>query len=124
MTKLKSEKEKFLKTLKKLEEILKKEKNEEYRDSAIKRFELCFDAAWKALKSYLYQEKGITCLSPKDCFKEGFKRGVINYEDLWDKICDERNLAVHTYDEKFADALYNKLPKFLELFKELKEKIK
>ena len=124
MTKLESEKEKFFKALKNLENTLKKEKNQDMRDLAIKRFEMCFDLAWKTLKSYLFQEKGATCLSPKDCFKEGFKRGVVNYDDLWNKICDERNLAVHTYDEKFADALYAELPKFLKLFEELKEKIK
>lgn len=124
MTKLESEREKFFKILKKLEEFLSKEKNEENRDSAIKRFEMCFDTAWKSLKAYLFQEKGVTCLSPKDCFKEGFKRGVIDYEDLWGKICDERNLAVHTYSEDFANALYKKLPEYLKLFEDLKEKIK
>ena len=80
--------------------------------------------AWKVLKLYLFQEKGVTCLSPKDCFKEGYKRGIISYDDAWNKICDKRNSAVHAYDEKFADALYDKLPKFLESFKKLKESIK
>lgn len=123
MTKEDGEKEKFLKTVKNLEETLQKEKTEERRDSAIKRFELCFDVAWKLIKILLEEEKGIICNSPNDCFKQAYMQGFIKYDDLWIKMVKERNAAIHTYNEKLADALYDKLPKFLELFKSLKEKI-
>jgi|GEM_PF-4460819 len=35
-----------------------------------------------------------------------------------------RNEAVYTYKEELAESLYKKLPKFLELFENLKEKVK
>ena len=37
----------FQKAVVRLEEVLKKEKNDFIRDSAIKRFELAFDLSWK-----------------------------------------------------------------------------
>lgn len=119
MTKKENAKETFLKTVKRLEETLSKEKTEERRDSAIKRYELCFDASWKFLKAELENQKGILCSSPNDCFKEAYRQGLISYSNEWIKMTKERNLAVHTYGEKFADSLYRELPKFLKLFKEL-----
>lgn len=123
MTKLESEKEKYFKTVKNLEEILKKEKNDIHRDSAIKRFELCFDVAWKLVKSYLEDHKAIICKSPNECFQQAYIQGIINYSDVWIKMAKERNESVHTYKEELAEALYKKLPEFLKLFQELKEKI-
>lgn len=55
------------KILLKLEEVLSLEKSEINRDSAIKRFEIAFDIAWKALKTYLEEKYGIICKSPKGC---------------------------------------------------------
>jgi len=54
----------FIKCLDKLEEVLNLEENDIVRDSAIKRFELCFELAWKVLKDYLHKE-GLFCRSPR-----------------------------------------------------------
>lgn len=124
MTKTESVKDDFIKTVKNLEETLKKEKTEERRDSAIKRFELCFDVAWKLIKLLLEEEKGIICNAPNDCFKQAYMQGYVKYDDLWIKMTKIRNEAVHTYKDELADALYEKLPEFLKLFEELEEKIK
>lgn len=123
MNKLTSVKKQYDKALLRLEEILKKKKNEIIRDSAIKRFEIVFDLSWKLIKIFLEEEKGISCFSPKDCFREAFRQGLINYDEIWLKMSDWRNLAVHTYSEKFAESLYKKLPKVLKYFKDLKRKI-
>lgn len=42
----------FKRAIVKVEEVLKLEKTEIVRDSSIKRFELCFDLAWKSIKIY------------------------------------------------------------------------
>lgn len=124
MTKSGSEKEKFLKTVKNLEKILKLKKNDINRDAAIKRFELCFDVSWKLLKTILEEKNGMLCSSPNDCFKQAYMQKLISYDDTWIKMTKTRNEAVHTYKEQLADALYAELPGFLKLFEELKEKIK
>ncbi len=102
----------------------KEKKTEIVRDSAIKRFEFTFDLAWKTLKAYLKKEKGISCFSPKECFREAFRQGLIDYDELWLKMTDWRNEAVHSYIEKFAEDLYEKFPEILKRFQFLNQKIK
>ncbi|MEK7658325.1 MAG: HI0074 family nucleotidyltransferase substrate-binding subunit [Patescibacteria group bacterium] len=123
MTKSDSLKEDYLKTLENLEKILKLEKNQINRDAAIKRFELCFDVAWKFIKSIL-EEKDIICNSPNDCFKQAYMQKLIEYSDSWIKMTKVRNEAVHTYKDELAENLYKELPEYLKIFQELKEKIK
>ncbi len=124
MTKLKSIKKQYSQIVKRFEEILKKERNDINRDSAIKRFELTFDLSWKLIKVFLEEEKGVKCFSPKDCFREAYRQGLIRYSNLWIKMTDLRNESAHTYNEKFADKFYKKLPKMLKLFQLLEEEIK
>ncbi|HLD38203.1 MAG: hypothetical protein A3G45_00190 [Candidatus Staskawiczbacteria bacterium RIFCSPLOWO2_12_FULL_37_15] len=124
MTKTESIKEQYFKTVKNLEETLGKEKTDERRDSAIKRFELCFDVAWKLIKEYLEENKGIICASPNECFREAYRQKIIDYSEFWLQITKERNAAVHTYKEKLAESLYQKLPEILKHFKYLEEKMK
>ena len=121
MTKLEVIKEKYKLAVKRFEEILTEEKNDIVRDSAILRFELVFDLSWKFIKAFLEEEKGIKCLSPKECFREAYRQGVIDYDELWLNMADLRNEAVHTYGEKFADEFYGKLPETLKLFKSLEK---
>jgi hypothetical protein len=49
--------EDFGKAVKRLEEVLKLKKTDVVRDSAIKRFELCFDLAWNSIKNLFEKVK-------------------------------------------------------------------
>ena len=120
MVKFEAIKKQYKKPFFRFKEVLKKKKTKIARDSAIKRFEILFGLSWKLIKSYLEEKKGITCFSPKDCFKEAFPQGLIEYNELWLKMTDWRNITVHTYSEKFADKLYQKFPSLLKLFQKLK----
>ena len=124
MKKFESLLEDFGRILTKLEEVLKLEKTEINRDSAIQRFEIAVDLAWKALKAYLEVYKGIICRSPKGCLREAFSQGIINYDDYWIKIVDFRNQIAHLYSEKLADKIYDELPKVLEYLKTLYNSLK
>ena len=115
--------EQFKKATERFEEILKQPKTEIIRDAAIKRFELLFDLSWKVTKEWLEQNKGIICRSPKDCFREAYQNGLIAYDDYWLQMTDWRNEAVHTYQEIFADELFEKLPEALKYFQALREKL-
>ena len=112
------------KILLKLEEVLSLEKSEINRDSAIKRFEIAFDIAWKTLKTYLEEKYGIICKSPKGCIREAFIQGLIDYDDYWLKIVDLRNSTVHIYSEYMADEVYEELPKVLVYLKTLYNKMR
>jgi nucleotidyltransferase substrate binding protein (TIGR01987 family) len=124
MTKFESLLDDFEKVLKKLDEVLKLEKTEINRDSAIQRFEIAVDLAWKTLKTYLEEYKGIICRSPKGCFREAFSQGIIDYDDYWIKIIDFRNQTAHLYSENLADKIYDELPKVLENLKILYNALK
>ena len=114
--------EDYQKLINKLEEILVMEKTEVNRDSAIKRFELCFDLAWKSTKEYAKKE-GVECYSPRACFKTAFQLKIIEYDELWLRMIEDSNKSVHLYKEEFAKEIYAHLPDYLKLFKGLFEKL-
>jgi len=96
-----------------------------FRDSAIQRFEICFDLSWKSLKDYLLDKKGLICNSPKDCFRQAFRNNIFVRDDpLWIEMTDKRNLMSHTYNENEAEKIFKRLPEYLLLFKELLSEIK
>lgn len=103
-------------------EILQAPKTVANRDSAIKRFELTFELAWKVSKVYL-AEKGIVCRSPRDCFEQLFMLRIIPDDPLWLQMIDDRNKSVHTYNEKLAEEIYGRLSGYLKLFQLLRGKI-
>jgi len=105
-----------------LEESLSLEKTDIVRDSAIKRFELCFDLAWKSIKFYAKKE-GIECYSPRECIKTGFQLRLIDYDENWLMMIDDRNLTAHVYREEYAEQVYGRLFVYLELFKRLLSRI-
>ncbi|MBI4351536.1 MAG: nucleotidyltransferase substrate binding protein [Elusimicrobia bacterium] len=113
----------FDQSLARLSEILTAPATVANRDSAIKRFELTFELSWKCLKDFL-GAKGMVCRSPRDCFEQGFGLGLIGDDPLWLKMLEDRNLSVHTYNEKLAEDIYGRLKDYLRLFTELRGSLK
>ncbi|HXG38725.1 MAG TPA: HI0074 family nucleotidyltransferase substrate-binding subunit [Bacteroidota bacterium] len=109
-------------TVERLEEILQQEKTVANRDSAIKRFELTVELAWKSLQTFL-REQGIPCRSPKECLTRAFEYGLIENDPRWIAMFDDRNMTVHTYDERDADEVYNRLPSYLALLQALQKQL-
>lgn len=114
--------EDFKRIIDRLNEVLLLEKTTITRDSAIKRFELCFDLAWKSIKVYAGKE-GLECISPRACFKIAFQLGLIEHDEKWLKMIDDRNLSIHLYKEEHADQVFSRLSEYLELFKKLLAKL-
>lgn len=106
-----------------LREALAEPKSLIARDAAIKRFELCVELAWKALQKHLAAE-GIVCASPRRCLEEAFKLGLVEDDAGWPLLLADRNLSVHTYDEKLAEELHARLPSHLTLLSDLAGKLK
>lgn len=124
MSKLEANLSQFKKAINRLEDVLKQEKNEFMRDSAIQRFEFTFDLVWKTIKTYLEENKGVICKSPKGCFKDAYEQGIIEYDEFWMEMTDARNRTVHTYEEIIAEEIYDLLPKTLKYFQDLLDKLK
>ena len=118
-TKLESSREGFSKALVRFQEILQEKKTDIVRDSAIKRFEMAFDLAWKTVKAFLEEYHNTACVSPRTCFREAFRLGLIDYDEYWIRICQLRNDTVHTYNEALAEKIYGELPKVHLAFQKL-----
>lgn len=106
-----------------LAEVLVQPKNEFLRDAAIKRFELTFELAWKALKSYLAYQ-GLEARSPREPIRGAFAAGLLPEDEGWLALIELRNLTIHTYDEALAEQVYAELPDALSRFRTLLEQLK
>lgn len=113
----------FEKAVVKLSDVLKQEKNEYIRDSAIQRFEFTFELAWKAMKGFL-EEQGIVVYSPRESVKGAFQAGLIEEDSAWLEMIELRNLTSHTYNESTAEEIYDALPGVLERCRELLNSLK
>jgi nucleotidyltransferase substrate binding protein (TIGR01987 family) len=89
-------------------------------------FEMSFELAWKMLKDYL-EEEGFTVVSPRDAIKQAFQAGLLEDGHVWIEALKDRNLTVHTYEEKIALAVEQKIreayfPALQTLFRKFSEK--
>ncbi len=91
-----------------------------YLDLVVKRFEFTFEMAWKALKRYL-SYIGIEAKNPRSVFKEAYAQSIINDEDIWLNMIEQRNLSSHIYDESEISEILDKKQKFKHAFQLLKE---
>ena len=113
----------FKKSVNNLKSIFIEVKTPIVRDAAIKRYELCYELAWKSIQEALRSEGLEICKSPKNCFKQAFKQDWIEDEEGFADMVQNRNLTTHTYDENLADEIYDSLSKYLVLFEILLEKL-
>ncbi len=93
-----------------------------YLDVAVKRFEFTFEMAWKAIRRYL-DFVGITCKSPRACFKEAYVQGLLKEEEVWLEMIEFRNLSPHIYNEQEIEELLNYVSAFSKAFNRLKAKL-
>jgi len=113
----------YSKAIAALGEVLSVKKDKITRDSALLRFQLCFELAWKAIKIQA-RDEGVECFSPKSCFQTAFQLGFIDYDEGWIEMISDRNLIVHLYEEETAEKIYGRLSNYLLLFKKLQSKLK
>ena len=88
------------------------------RDAAIQPFEYSFESLWKLLRAYLEVAEGIVSNSPKQCFREGLKVGLLAAEETERclEMTDEGNLTSHAYIEAVAAVIFGKLPAYQGLW--------
>jgi nucleotidyltransferase substrate binding protein (TIGR01987 family) len=98
-------------------EALKEPYSTLVRDATIQRYEFTFELLWKVVKLFLLEHEGVSCNSPKSCFRA--LKTVLKLTESEVELClqmtQDRNLSVHTYSEKFAQALYRKTKKYFKI---------
>lgn len=93
-----------------------------YLDLIVKRFEFTYEMSWKALKRYL-EFLGFEPKSPRMTFKEAYAQQLIEDEDVWLEMIEQRNLTSHIYDESEIEEILNKRELYKETFTQLKAKL-
>ena len=89
------------------------------RDGTIQRFEFCTELAWKTMREYLLDQGYTDINSPKAVVKQAFAFGMIQDQQAWIKLLDDRNLTSHVYDEATAKAIFERIEnQHLALFDE------
>lgn len=76
------------------------------RAGIIQLFEILFELSWKLMKDYLESQELIV-KSPREAIKQAFQIGLIEDGHIWIDGLADRNLTVHTYDEKLAEKMIN-----------------
>ena len=113
--------------LKKLREACDKaeKQNEEmeiYRDATIQRFEFTVELFWKSLKKILEYEK-IDANTPRAVLKESYQVGLIDDEKKWLMVVEDRNRSSHTYSEKAAKEIYERIKSYVPFLEKSWEQI-
>ena len=92
-----------------------------FRDSTIQRFEFTLEIAWKSIKTFLLEQEGIECRSPKSCIREFFSTMHIDEDTTQTlfQMIDDRNLATHTYHESLADEIFASIHTYIDIFQAL-----
>ncbi|HYD68807.1 nucleotidyltransferase substrate binding protein [Azospirillum sp.] len=101
--------------LRRFQEILGHPADDVVRDSAILRFTLSVETAWKAARAVIVHRSGpekLTSASPKPIVRESQIAGFLTeaQAEAALKMMDDRNLTIHTYDEAKAEELFSRLP--------------
>ena len=93
-----------------------------YLDLTIKRFEFTFEMSWKALKRYL-EFLGFEPKSPRGTFKEGYAQGILEDENVWLEMIEQRNLSSHIYDINEIAEIAENAKRYRDAFVCLKDKL-
>ena len=109
--------------LDRVEEALARPEDPIVRDACIQRFEFTFEMAWKAIQHYAALE-GVECASPRECFRVGFRLGLLANDPAWLEMVEDRNRTSHTYDEESAQEIYRALPRYASLLRGLLDRMR
>jgi len=96
-----------------LDELSRKaERTAVERDALLQRFEYSVEATWKAAQRYLSEIEGIEVGSPKAALRASLRTGVLDEAQTRAGLVmvEDRNLTVHTYDERLADEIAARVP--------------
>lgn len=87
-------------------------KNDMIRDSVIQRFEFTYELTHKTLQEFMKYE-GVTLENsyPRTIFKKAYINHLIDKEQVWMSLLEDRNATSHIYSEKLADEIANRIQK-------------
>jgi nucleotidyltransferase substrate binding protein (TIGR01987 family) len=108
------------KALKKLTDFLeeaKKNPTQLAQAGVIQAFEFTFEVFWKTFKK-LGQADGVAIGGPKGAFSYAFQVDLIENEQIWLNLLDDRNMTTHVYHEELAQQIFERIKNdYMEAFR-------
>ncbi len=92
-------------------------------DATIRRFKFCIELFWRFLQTILVSQ-GVAAPFPKTVLQKSYAGGLIDDEDMWLKMINDRNLSSHTYDQVLAIEMYHRIENHYLVINKTLEKIK
>lgn len=111
--------------LEKFKHILELDKNQyPYTiEATIQIFEYTYELYWKLLKKICYEE-GIEVNSPRATFQQAYVMKLIDNEQIWLEMMENRNLTSHTYKLPTAKAIYEACKTYLPIMEKTYDSLK
>ena len=100
--------------LARMKEGVSEAENELDKDGVIQRFEFTYEMLWKALKIYL-EEQGVAAATPlqvgtpRGAFKEAFRLGFIEGEEILLDMIEDRNKTSHIYNKETSEKIFERI---------------
>ncbi len=99
--------------------------NEFEEQGLIQAFEYTHELAWNVMKDFLTDDGITNIFGSKTATREAFNKGIITKGEIWLEMIESRNETVHTYNEKTAENISNKIyQKYYDLFLDFELKMK
>jgi nucleotidyltransferase substrate binding protein (TIGR01987 family) len=102
--------EDYRKAFQNLQKAIAQSKDDLAIYGTIKRFELLYELSWKLMRSYL-ADMGIVVNNPRDTYKNSYQNGLIQNQEVWLEMIEDRNRLVHTYTFEESRDIFNKIKK-------------
>jgi nucleotidyltransferase substrate binding protein (TIGR01987 family) len=80
-------------------------------EATIHCFEFTMELFWKALKKKLVDDYDTHANGPKNVLRQAYGMKLINNEEIWLRMLEDRNLTSHTYKEELALSVYQDIKK-------------
>ncbi|MFQ5673543.1 MAG: hypothetical protein ACE5G9_10650 [Nitrospinales bacterium] len=104
--------------IRRLREILQREKTPYYRDAALQRFGFAFDQALKSIGAFAARQNR-ECHSAQQCFELAVNAGWLEATTDWQAAArDYEQIQGHPSGET-ADSIHSRLENYCSLFEEL-----
>ncbi len=91
------------------------------KEGLVQRFEYTFELAWKTLQDLLESKGYNEIKGPNPVLRQAILDGYIQHEKAWRSMKSARDLTSHTYEEKTANDIVEKVKSdYYKLLLELK----
>ena len=115
--------DKFEDAFNKLKQGIIQAKDELDKDGVIQRFEFTFELLWKTLKIFLANE-GIECKTPRGCLRQAFRIGLIEDEEKFLDMLEDRNKTSHIYNKETSEKIFERIKtEYIPCLKEVLDKL-